>query len=86
MTFEFRAKRIVQRLEASFTRYDVDWVCNEFWRESDIAMRKHILLTLHRAMPDKDIYEMIVMLCRFSEGSKRDRETVREVYEWSLRH
>ena len=85
LTYESRAKHIVQRLNAGFSSHDIDWVCKEFWRESDIAMKKHILLTLLQAFPDKDLGDITALICRFSDDSSRTAEIVREVYKWSLR-
>lgn len=84
LTFENRVKRIVQTLGDSFSDADIKWVCAEFWRETDIAMRKHILVTLLRAKPRLSFDDVVEMLCRFSMDVDRDRRIVREVYEWSL--
>ena len=48
-------------------------------------MRKLIMITLLGAIPNNNPNELFTILNKFSIDTEHDHQTLREVYEWSLR-
>lgn len=84
LTFEARGRKISEKIKSDTLSEVIDWIIVEFWKEQDMAIRKHILISVLKVMPQNTITDIAELFCSTSLQKDRDLRIVYEVYNWSL--